>query len=63
MAKLLASRCPERDFSTLSESESEKYSWLVDAPLGSKGVRVLLNNNTLTEVDPDGYLRQPAREK
>ncbi len=42
------------------ERTQEEYFWLVDAPVDPKGARVLLNNNNLVEVDPDGYFRQLA---
>lgn len=42
-------------------SESEKYCWLVDAPVDPKGARILLNNNNLVQVDPDGYFKPQLR--
>jgi hypothetical protein len=33
----------------------ERYYWLVDAPNKNDGKRILLNNNNLVEIDPDGY--------
>jgi hypothetical protein len=38
-------------------SEHEKYFWLIDAPIKMETERVLLNNNNLIEVDPDGYFK------
>jgi hypothetical protein len=38
-------------------SEHEKYFWLIDAPVKTEAGRVLLNNNNLIEVDPDGYFK------
>jgi hypothetical protein len=35
--------------------KTEKYYWLVDAPVGSKEAQVFLNNNNLIFADPDGY--------
>jgi len=40
-------------------SEHEKYFWLIDAPAKMEAGRVLLNNNNLIEVDPDGYKPKP----
>lgn len=40
-------------------SEHEKYFWLIDAPVKTEAGRVLLNNNNLIEVDPDGYKPKP----
>lgn len=40
-------------------SEHEKYFWLIDAPVKPEAGRVLLNNNNLIEVDPDGYKPKP----
>lgn len=42
--------------STLS-GPPERYFWLIDAPVKAEGARVLLNNNNLVEVDPDGYFK------
>jgi hypothetical protein len=38
-------------------SEHEKYIWLIDAPVKPETGQVLLNNNNLIEVDPDGYFK------
>jgi hypothetical protein len=38
-------------------SEHEKYIWLIDAPTKAEAGLVLLNNNNLIEVDPDGYFK------
>ena len=39
-------------------SEHEKYIWLIDAPVKPESTRqLLLNNNNLIEVDPDGYFK------
>lgn len=38
-------------------SEHEKYIWLIDAPVKPEAGQVLLNNNNLIEVDPDGYFK------
>jgi hypothetical protein len=42
-------------------AEAEKYCWLVDAPAAPSGGRVLLNNNNLVQVDPDGYFTSQVR--
>ena len=44
-------------------SETEKYTWLIDAPNDATSWRVLLNNNNLVEVDPDGYFKSQAKVK
>lgn len=36
--------------------DTEKYYWVVDAPKAVGSSQILLNNNNLAEVDPDGYL-------
>ncbi len=38
-------------------NETEKYYWLVDAPVGVETAQVLLSNSRLIYADPDGYLR------
>jgi hypothetical protein len=36
---------------------TETYYWLIDAPTGTASTQILLNNNNLAEVDPDGYFK------
>jgi hypothetical protein len=42
---------------TQRTEDGEKYCWLIDAPNQSIPARVLLNNNNLVEIDPDGYFK------
>jgi hypothetical protein len=56
--------CPIRGMfcifaTTQSTADGEKYYWLIDAPNQTIPVRVLLNNNNLVEIDPDGYFKNP----
>ncbi len=37
-------------------SDVEKYFWLIDAPSTDKTAPVLLDNNNLVEIDPNGYM-------
>lgn len=37
--------------------KTEKYYWLVNAPVGSKESQIFLNNNNLIFADPDGYFK------
>ena len=37
-------------------SKAEKYIWLINAPSTGKAASILLDNNNLVEIDPDGYL-------
>ena len=41
--------------------KTEKYYWIVDAPTNIKTTQVLLNNNNLVFVDPDGYFKLKPR--
>jgi hypothetical protein len=43
-------------------SEHEKYFWLIDAPVKTEAGWVLLNNNNLIEVDPDGYFKTSLKK-
>ncbi|HUA67020.1 MAG TPA: hypothetical protein VMA13_00610 [Candidatus Saccharimonadales bacterium] len=37
--------------------KTETYYWLVDAPTGATSAQILLSNNNLVYVDPDGYFK------
>jgi hypothetical protein len=43
-------------------SEHKKYFWLIDAPAKTEAGRLLLNNNNLVDVDPDGYFKLKPKE-
>jgi hypothetical protein len=36
-------------------NKTEKYYWLIDAPIKSEKVQIFLSNNNLAFADPDGY--------
>jgi len=36
---------------------TEKYCWLVDAPMNSDKAQIFLSNNNLVYVDSDGYFQ------
>jgi hypothetical protein len=42
--------------------KTETYCWLVDAPAGVKAAQILLSNNNLAFVDPDGYFKLKPKE-
>ena len=43
-------------------NKTETYYWLIDAPSGSKAAQILLSNNNLVFVDPDGYFKLKPKE-
>ena len=42
--------------------KTETYCWLVDAPTGEKAAQILLSNNNLAFIDPDGYFKLKPKE-
>jgi len=42
--------------------KTETYCWLIDAPTGVNTAQVLLSNNNLAIVDPDGYFKLKPKE-
>ncbi len=41
---------------------TEKYYWLVDAPVNSEQAQIFLSNKNLVYVDPDGYFKIKPKE-
>jgi hypothetical protein len=59
---------PDKSFAIFARAQrailnkTETYYWLIDAPTGSKAFQILLSNNNLVFVDPDGYFKLKPKE-